>query len=79
MYKHMAQLEAVVRRWGNSFGILLPREVIKSEGLKENARVSVILVRRSDALKRAFGSLAKKTKLTGQQVKDVSRVELYGD
>ncbi|HLC38335.1 MAG TPA: hypothetical protein VJI71_02675 [Candidatus Norongarragalinales archaeon] len=74
----MAEIDSVVKKWGNSFGVLLSKDVVKREGLSENAHVHVIIARPTRVLKKTFGSLSKKLKLSGQEVKNLAREELYG-
>jgi antitoxin component of MazEF toxin-antitoxin module len=43
-----------VKRWGNSFGVLIPKEMVEKEGLKEGEEVGVSVVKTSD-IKHLFG------------------------
>ena len=72
----MTEYEGTIKKWGNSFGILVPREVIQESRLKEDSRVRIILLPRGKIVRETFGML-KGLKLTGQQVKDNARRELY--
>ena len=62
--------EVVVKKWGNSMGVILPKELIKKEGLKENKKVLIEIVKEAN-LKKLFGSL--KRKMSGQEFKDMIR------
>lgn len=72
----MAEVDGVVKKWGNSFGVLLPKEIVRKEGLRENSQVHVIIVRQTNVLKKTFGSFSR-LKISGQEVKDWARAELY--
>jgi len=48
------QVKARLRRWGNSYGVVLPKEVVEKEGLKEGDEVE-ISVRRVSDIRRLFG------------------------
>ena len=37
-------IKAKIRKWGNSYGIVIPKEVIESENLKENENIEIIIV-----------------------------------
>lgn len=39
----MEQIKTKVKRWGNSFGVIIPIEVINSKGLKDNSDVSITI------------------------------------
>ena len=68
-------VEVVVKKWGNSMGVILPKELVKEKNLKENEKISIELVREID-LSDIFGSLKGKFKMTSQQLKDeIRRVE----
>lgn len=43
-----------VKRWGNSFGVLVPKEIVEKEGLKEGEEVE-ISVRKVSDIKHLFG------------------------
>ena len=59
-----------VKKWGNSMGIVLPKEIVKNQGIKEGDEIVINVFKKGD-LSDIFGTL--KTKLTGQQLKDLSR------
>ncbi len=73
----MVEVDGVVKKWGNSFGVLLSREIVLKEGLRENSKIHLIILPPTNVLKKTFGSLSKKLRLTGQEVKDLARAELY--
>lgn len=62
--------ETVLRRWGNSVGVIFPRNVIKSKHLHVNERLLIEVVKEAD-LRKAFGTLKAKT--SGQEFKDSVR------
>ena len=37
----MAEIEAITRKWGNSLGITLPKELVDEEHIQENQRIIV--------------------------------------
>ncbi len=58
-----------VKAWGNSLGVIIPKEIVNQIGLKEGQEVE-ISVRRPADIKRLFG----KYRLgEGQKVKDEMR------
>jgi len=48
------QGKAKLKRWGNSYGVVVPKEVVEKEGLKEGDGVE-ISVRRVSDIRRLFG------------------------
>lgn len=66
--------EVVIKRWGNSYGIVLPKEIMKKKHLKENEKVLVEVVKEAN-IQRLFGSL--KRKMSGQEFKDMVRKGWY--
>lgn len=73
----MPEMEGKIKRWGNSFGVLIPTEIVKKENLKEGQKIGIILLKRSDVLKKTFGTL--KLKKSAQKIKNELRAELYDD
>lgn len=54
------------KRWGNSLGLLIPKEETRRMHLQENQQVVVELVRVENPLKELFGS-HKENKITRQE------------
>lgn len=71
----MPEVESRIRKWGNSFGVVIPNEVMKKEKLKEGQKVGILILKKADVLKRTFGTL--KLKKSAQEIKDEIRAELY--
>ena len=66
-------IDVTIKKWGNSMGIVLPMEFVRNEGLRENKKVSISIIKKAD-LSDVFG-LAKKRKMSGQKMKNLSRIE----
>ena len=64
----MIEVEAKVRKWGRSFGVVIPKEKIKEEGIKENETIKLLIAKRSNVLKETFGTF--KFKKTTQEMLD---------
>lgn len=39
----MEEIKTKVRKWGNSFGVIIPKEIINRKGIKENLDVSITI------------------------------------
>lgn len=76
MYNYMVEFKGKVKKWGNSFGIVIPKEVIKEKKWKENDEVTLLSMD-APPLKDFFGKA--KFKGSAQQIKDELRRELYDD
>ena len=63
-------VEVVIKKWGNSMGVVLPKQLVEQKHLKTNEKVMIELVKETN-LKDWFGK--SKTKMTGQQFKDLVR------
>ncbi len=50
-------IESKIRRWGNSYGVLIPKKEIERENLRDNEPVIVIVKRKISPAKELFGSL----------------------
>ena len=76
----MTVIEARVKKWGNSFGVVIPIEVIEKEKIKEEDKIRLIVLKDSrKVLEETFGMGKGKLKKTGQQFKDELRRDLYND
>jgi len=62
-------VRATIKRWGNSYGVVIPKDVVLKEGLRENDEVEVTVKKAVD-----IQSLFGKYKLYDvQKVKDELR------
>lgn len=59
-----------IKRWGNSMGIVIPKEIVEKQHLREGDEVVISVFKRGN-LKDVFGKL--KTKMSGQEFKDLAR------
>ena len=66
------EIQGTLRRWGNSFGIVVPVEIVRENRLREGEETT-IKVERNKGIKEMFGSL--KLKKSAQQIKDELRKE----
>ncbi len=80
----METIRTKIKKWGNSLGIILPKEIINKEKLKEgsNLRVTIqsekpMTVGKLMDLSRKIGLPKKLKKSTEQLMKEVD-FELYG-
>jgi antitoxin component of MazEF toxin-antitoxin module len=48
------QAKSKLKRWGNSYGVVVPKEIVEKEGLKEGELVEVS-VRKASDVRRLFG------------------------
>lgn len=73
----MIGVEAKVRKWGRSFGVVIPKEKIIKEGIKENETVSLLIGKKSNVLRETFGTM--KFKKSTQEMMDELDKELWGE
>ena len=71
----MTELVTKIRTWGNSFGIIVPNEVIKREGFSKGDDVKVILIKKGNVLRETFGA-HKFSKPISKIMKEMDK-ELY--
>lgn len=65
------QTKTKIREWGNSFGIVIPKEVVIKEGLRANEQV-IVRIDRKQTLEDFFGKF-KGEKIDAQKMKDEAR------
>jgi antitoxin component of MazEF toxin-antitoxin module len=75
----MIECDSTARRWGNSLGITLPKEDVDREGIQENDRLKVLVMKNDNTFKETFGLLKGRFKQSTQEIKDELRKELYDD
>jgi len=65
-------IQVKVRKWGNSIGIVLPSEFSEKQGIKENDKITIEIVKEAN-IKHLFNSL--KTSMSGQKFKSMVKKE----
>ncbi len=73
----MIEIKTKLRKWGNSFGVVVPLNKINQENLQEGQDIKVFLVREKVNLGRLFGS-HKFKKPVEQMMREIDE-ELYND
>ena len=66
----MVEIETKARKWGDSIAVIIPREIVHEEGIKQNDFLRIVIQKEYD-LTELFGRL--KIKKTAQQLKNESR------
>lgn len=65
------QTKTRIRTWGNSFGIVIPKEIVIKEDLQENDEVIVTITKKNN-LRGLFGK-GKDIKIDSQKMKNEGR------
>jgi len=63
-------IEVTVKKWGNSLGVVFPKNLVEKKQLKENSKVIIEVIKEAN-LKKIFGLGTKK--IGGQKLKDIAR------
>jgi antitoxin component of MazEF toxin-antitoxin module len=42
LYNFMFEFEARIKKWGNSFGIILPKNIVEKENLSEDDKITLV-------------------------------------
>ena len=69
------QSEARLKAWGNSIGVVIPKEMLQHENLSVNDEVKIIIKKKANPLREAFGRLkgvkARLNKTTDELLKEI--------
>ena len=68
----MIEVEAKVRKWGRSFGVVIPKEKIIEQGIRENETVKLLLLKKNNVLKETFGTFKFK-KSTEEMMREIDK------
>ena len=72
------EFDAKIKKWGNSAGLIIPKDKLGLNGFKKNEEVHVIVLRKTNVLRETFGTIPE-WKGRAQEIKDRLRKELYND
>jgi antitoxin component of MazEF toxin-antitoxin module len=64
-------VNVVVKKWGNSYGIILPIKIVKTQHLDENDVINIEIKKKVRPIEELFGM--GKLKKSTQQIKDELR------
>lgn len=53
----MIEIESKLKKWGRSFGIVIPMEKIKKENLSEKDKLKILITKEKNPLKETFGTV----------------------
>ncbi len=67
----MIEVETIARKWGNSVGISLPRDVVEKANIRPNKNVKLFIQDKKVDMSKVFGAL--KIDKPTQQILDESR------
>lgn len=67
----MIEVECVAKKWGNSLGVVLPRQLVIQEHIHPEEQVMIAIKRRPKA--KEFFGLAKGWEIDAQKAKEESR------
>ncbi len=72
----MATATVVAKKWGNSIGVIIPKEIVETAGIKPEQSISIDVKPMKNPLSKLFGRF--KTDKPTRQIKDELKRELWG-
>lgn len=75
----MIEIKTKLRKWGNSFGVVVPQNKINQEHIREGEEVKVLLIKepKKNILRETFGTFKFK-KPVEQMMREIDE-ELYNE
>ena len=67
------EMEVITRKWGNSIAVVIPRELVKKENIKENQEMKINLQKKRPKAGGLFGRFPELKKWSTQELKDEMR------
>jgi len=71
------EIEATTKKWGNSLGVILPKDLVKKEHIKENQKIHILILSNDNTVKKTFGLLKGKFKKSTQKLKEEMKRDLH--
>lgn len=76
MYNSMEVIETKAKEWGNSLGIVIPKEIARKEHIKGGKTLKILIIKDNrELLRKSFGALKGRFKKSSQQIKDEIRAD----
>ena len=74
----MERLTTKVKKWGNSFGVILPKKIVDADKIKEGMEITIVIQpSHKTKVKDVFGILKGKLKKRTQEILDEVDKELW--
>ncbi len=67
------EIKAITRKWGNSIAVVIPREVIERQHIREDQEVVITVEKERPKAGEFFGLLKNRFKETAQEIKDEAK------
>ncbi|MDP2973740.1 MAG: AbrB/MazE/SpoVT family DNA-binding domain-containing protein [Candidatus Diapherotrites archaeon] len=67
------QVQVTVRKWGNSLGVTLPRQLVEAEGIRNEERLVIEVNKKKMAKVKDLLGLAQGWQIDAQKMKDAER------
>lgn len=64
----MIEVETRLKRWGRSFGIIVPMEKIREANLLENEKLQITITKKGNPFRETFGILKGKIKKSTKKI-----------
>ncbi len=68
----MIEVDVTLKEWGKSIGVVLPKKALEHEKLKAGEKVTLLVLRKSNTLKKTFG-IAKFKRNTDEILHEVDK------
>ncbi len=75
----MIECETTAKKWGNSIGVILPKDVLERGEIKENDTIRFLLIKENQTPKKIFGMFKGRIHKGTQELKDQIRREVHND
>ncbi|HLC31519.1 MAG TPA: hypothetical protein VJK51_02540 [Candidatus Nanoarchaeia archaeon] len=69
----MIEVESKLKRWGRSFGVIIPMEAVKEQNLKEDEQIKITITKKKNPFIEAFGSLKRPKITTEKLLKEIDK------
>lgn len=67
------EVKAITRKWGNSIAVVIPKEVVEKQRIKEDEEIIIKVEKKKPLAGALFGKFPRKSGKTAQEIKDEMR------
>ena len=64
------EIKTITRKWGNSIAVVIPKDIVESERIREDQEVTITVETRKPISAPLFGKFPRSSKETPQEIKD---------
>lgn len=75
----MQTFQAAPKKWGNSLGVIIPKDILEAEGVKEGEEIEISVIKRKQSAIWELAGTLDDQNMSAKEITDAIDEELYDE